>query len=181
MCKKTLEELELTLPKFKYLENPIKSGIFKIDKKVVCDCCEQEVEVYIESGLYAIASVEYLCPNCISSGKAAKKYDGTFQSDLFNDEQVVDESFVDEILHRTPGYVSWQGNDWFAHCTDYCKFIGYVGWAELVERGIDSEIENFTEMTLEDLKLYLTNDGDLQGYLFQCLECGKYCLYADCA
>ncbi|MFY0518732.1 CbrC family protein [Lysinibacillus sp. UGB7] len=181
MCKKTAEELEGTLPKFKYIAHPIKSGIFKIDKKVLCDCCEEEVEIYVESGLYAIESVEYLCPNCISSGKAAAKYNGTFQSDLYNDERVVNKSFVDEILHRTPGYVSWQGNNWLAHCTDYCAFIGYVGWLELVEKGIEDEIENFTEMALADLKQYLTNDGELQGYLFQCIECGKYCLYADCA
>ncbi|QDQ02604.1 CbrC family protein [Lysinibacillus fusiformis] len=60
-------------------------------------------------------------------------------------------------------------------------FIGYVGWSEIVEKGIEDEIENFTEMAIEDLQLYLINDGQLQGYLFQCLECGKYCLYADCA
>ncbi|WP_369436030.1 CbrC family protein [Lysinibacillus fusiformis] len=115
--------MELTLPKFKYIAHPIKSGIFKTDKKVTCDCYEEEIEIYLESGLYAIESVEYLCPTCIWSGTAAEKYNGTFQSDLYNDKRVVNESFVDEILHPTPSYLSWQGNNWLAHCTDYCAFI----------------------------------------------------------
>lgn len=51
---------------------------------------------------------------------------------------------------------------------------------EITEKGIGDEIENFTEMAIEDLQLYLINDDQLQGYLFPCLECGKYCLCRLC-
>jgi len=83
------------------------------------------------------------------------------------------------VLYRTPGYVSWQGNNWVAHCSDYCAFIGYVGWSDMVERGIDDQFDNLTGFSQEELSASLMNNGHHQGYLFQCLECGRYVLYSD--
>lgn len=166
------------LPTFKYMPNPIQAGIFETGQLVVCDCCEQEVDIYYTGGIYAVEEVEYLCPSCIHNGLAAEKLDGEFQQDLLNPELVSNEDYTDEVLHRTPGYVSWQGNNWVAHCTDYCAFIGYVGWDELVEMGIAEEVEH-EDYTSEELAFSLRNNGSHQGYLFQCLECKQYILYSD--
>jgi len=167
------------IPEFKYLPNPLQSKIFEAEAVVTCDCCEQEVDVYYTGGIYAIEEVEYLCPTCIHIGAAAKKYDGTFQQDLINDKNVVNANFTEEVMCRTPGYVSWQGNNWMAHCSDYCAFIGYVGWSELVELGITEQFENYTGFSNEELSESLMNNGHHQGYLFQCLECGLYVLFSD--
>jgi len=63
----------------------------------------------------------------------------------------------------------WQQEYWIAHCDDYCAFVGYVGWKELVEMGIDNE-----------MKECMYNEGSMQGYLFKCLHCGEHFLYVDC-
>jgi len=178
-CKIREGETKTAIPKFKYLPSPLQSKIFKAQKIVTCDCCKKEVDVYYTGGIYAIERAEYLCPTCIHSGAAARKYDGSFQEDLINDENVVNPNYTEEVMYRTPGYVSWQGNNWVAHCSDYCAFIGYVGWRELLERGITEQFENFTAFSTIELSESLVNNGHHQGYLFQCLECGHYVLYSD--
>lgn len=123
---------------------------------------------------------EILCPECIHSGKAAEKYQGDFQ-DLLLDEPTVNPDHTSELRLRTPSYVSWQGQVWPSHCGDYCAFIKYVGWKDLEEMGIDEDgLLHVSDFDSEYLKKHMVNDGHLQGYLFQCLECGRYCLYADC-
>ncbi|WP_107839981.1 CbrC family protein [Metasolibacillus meyeri] len=173
------KKLKTSLPTFKYMPNPMQSDIFETGEIVVCDCCEQEVDIYCRKGIYAIEEVEYLCPSCIHSGLAAQKFDGQFQQDLLNSELVLNNDYTDEVLYRTPGYVSWQGNNWLAHCTDYCAFIGYVGWSELVEMGVTEKLEDYNGYTNEELAASLRNNGSHQGYLFQCLECQHYILYSD--
>ncbi|KAB0443828.1 hypothetical protein D0439_09165 [Lysinibacillus fusiformis] len=171
--------IQTVIPKFKYLPKPLEAKIFETDDIVVCDCCQQEVDVYYTGGIYAIEDVDYLCPSCIHSGEAAQKYDGSYQQDLIHDEQITNPTFAEEVLYRTPGYVSWQGNNWVAHCSDYCAFIGYVGWSDMVELAIDDQFDNYTGFSLEELSASLMNNGHHQGYLFQCLECDRYVLYSD--
>jgi hypothetical protein len=170
------------LPIFKYYPDPIKAGDFKTDKTVICDCCERETDVYYNGSFYCTEEVEFLCPRCIKSGEASEKLEGSFQ-DFY--EEINDKSKTDELCHRTPGYAGWQSGNWLAHCDDDCAFVGYVGWKEIVEMGLEAEIE--ADLTLEshgydfaDIKKHLTNDGSMQGYLFRCLVCGKHRLYADC-
>ncbi|WP_341302217.1 CbrC family protein [Lysinibacillus sp. FSL H8-0500] len=172
-------ELTTPLPTFKYMPNPLQTGVFEIGEIVVCDCCEQEVDIYCTKGIYAIEEVEYLCPSCIHSGRAAQKFDGEFQQDLLNPELVSNEDYTKEVLYRTPDYISWQGNNWLAHCTDYCAFLGYVGWQELMDMGITKVLEHFNGYTHEELAATLRNNGSHQGYLFQCLECQQYIVYSD--
>lgn len=172
-------KLNTPLPMFKYMPNPMQANIFETGEIVVCDCCEQEVDIYYKGGIYAIEEVECLCPSCIHSGRAAKKFDGEFQQDLLNPELVNNADYTNEVLQRTPGYSSWQGNNWLAHCTDYCAFINYVGWDELVAMGITEELTHYDDYSHEELAASLRNNGSHQGYLFQCLECQQYVLYSD--
>jgi uncharacterized protein CbrC (UPF0167 family) len=168
------------IPKFKYCPDTITTNILTVGGSEVCDCCGETVDVYYEGSFYSIEDVECLCPECIANGTAAKKFDGEFQQDIFNDENVVNEEYRDEILHRTPSYISWQGSNWPAHCDDYCEFLGDAGWDKLEELGIQDSFENFTGFDIKELKEYLSPNGSLCGYLFRCLKCGKYCLCADC-
>ena len=52
-----------------------------------------------------------------------------------------------------------------------------MGIAQQIEKNYDEEICGFD---FEDIKECLTNNGSMQGYLFRCLHCGEYFLYADC-
>ena len=172
----------LSIPHFQYHPDPFQTKIFiKREQAAVCPCCGKETYVTYEGPFYSIKNVENLCPNCIASGAAAEKYDGAFQDPESVDEIDAPEA-LDELVHRTPGYCGWQQEYWRAHCDDYCAFLGYVGYRELKELGLLEEVledpaldpwfrENITELSL---------DGSLQGYLFQCLHCGKHLLHIDC-
>ena len=174
---------EIDIPKFKYHPEPIKTGAFNIDDVVVCDCCEKETTVYYSNPFFSIDEIEFLCPDCIKSGNASKKFDGAFQ-DSCSCDNVNDEEKLNELCTRTPGYKGWQQEYWLAHCDDFCAFIGYVGWNEILQMGIEKEIEEDlstnNDFSIADIKKHLKNSGSMQGYLFRCLLCGRHRLHIDC-
>ena len=166
--------------KFKYHPDPLKTGEFKNDQIMVCDCCGKPTDVYYTGPFYSIDNVDYLCPECISSGEAAKKFDGSFQDSESVDE-VSDPAKLDELVHRTPGYCGWQQEYWLAHCDDYCAFLGYPTWDDLEKMGIDKEIEetyreDVCGIDFEDAREHIEVNGC---YLFECLHCGKHFIYID--
>ena len=172
------------IPKFKYHPDPVATGAFTEEKNSICQCCGKETDLVYKSPFYSVERVSCLCPECIADGSAAKKFNGAFQ-DEYSVDEVSDSFKLDELVHRTPGYQGWQQEYWVAHCDDYCAFIAYVGWDELVEMGIDKEIEEtykdgVSGWPLKEVKEYMYNGGDFQGYLFRCLHCGKYVLHVDC-
>ena len=137
-----LEKLKsLDLPFFKYHPNPLATGAFtQAQYAVVCDCCGCSTHIYYDGPFYAIDDINYLCPKCIASGAAAKKFDGAFQDDGCLETEVLDAEKVDELIHRTPWYSGWQQEYWRSHCGDFCAFIGYVGAAELKALGVLDEV-----------------------------------------
>jgi len=68
------------LPQFKYQPNAYKNGVFKSSEQgrpVICECCGEETQWYYV-GIYAEDEVEAICPECITSGEAAREFDGQF-------------------------------------------------------------------------------------------------------
>ena len=172
------------IPRFMYHPDPIKTGAFQQGEPRQCECCEKMTDIWYENPFYSAKSAECLCPQCIASGKAAEKFDGEFQDSACVGE-VSDSEKLDELIHRTPGYCGWQQEYWYAHCDDFCEFVGYVGWEDIVEMGIAQQIESNYDQQIcgfdfDDIKECMMNGGSLQGYLFRCLHCGEYFLYADC-
>lgn len=175
-----------TLPPFQYHPDPLETKAFLLaESPVACDCCGKNTQLYYEGPFYAVEDVNYLCPECISSGKAAQKYEGEFQDERSLEGGVDSPDKLDELIHRTPGYHGWQQEYWRTHCGDYCAFVGYVGYRELKQMGIVDEIlDDFVwddwgaepEERLNDI----VNGGSVQGYLFRCLHCGKHLLWIDC-
>ena len=166
---------------FKYHPNVYELDIFfkaEEGEFPVCECCGRETE-YSYERIYAIEEVNCLCPECIASGKAAEKFDGTFIQGA-EDDKVDDPEKVRELYERTPGYHSWQGEEWLACCNDYCAFIGYTDIDRLNEMGIADEVlDKFDEDTAEFIRNAMTENGHIYGYLFRCLHCGKYHLGTD--
>lgn len=166
--------------KFKYHPNLYDDDIVIFEKEI-CQCCGKEVEAYIEN-IYSKSDVDCICLECVASGEAAKKFDAEFIQDA---EKVSDPEKIDELFHKTPGYISWQGEYWLACCDDYCEYLGRVGIEELDELGITNEViknyinDNKNKFSLEDIKDCLEKDGSMTGYLFKCSHCGKYRLWID--
>lgn len=172
------------LPKFKYHPNCLENNVFKKveeNKEVLCMCCGKPSEYYYGTTMYAKENVDCLCPACIADGSAADKFAGSFIQDA--EEIVQDEEKTKELFERTPGLITWQGENWLTCCDDYCAFISYVGIKELEEMGIAEEVladyEKQDAYDVNDVKKYLVKNGSMNGYLFQCLHCGKYRLGVD--
>lgn len=182
--KKTKSEVaKRDLPFFKYHPEPTLTGAFETDNVVTCDCCNKPTDVYYTNPFFAIDDIDALCPWCIADGKAAKKFEGSFQDDI-NVDEVDDKQKLIELVERTPGYSGWQQEYWLAHCNDYCAFKGYVGWQEIEPilgefADIETDLANAGGLSLADLPKYLKDNGSCQGYLFQCICCNKYRLYYD--
>lgn len=173
---------ELGLPKFRYHPNPIATGAFEQSENgVICDCCGKQTYIYYEEPFYAVEDIEYLCPKCIASGKAAEKYSGSFQDDLSLEKGVDDPEKIDELIHRTPGYCGWQQEYWRSHCNDFCAYLGYVGARELKALGIMEEVleDYMWDGEQKEMIRESVNGGHLQCYLFQCLHCGKHLVWMD--
>lgn len=172
----------MNLPKFKYSPNCYINGVFsKDDEKVICQCCGSETEYYYNS-MYAQDDLDVICPQCIASGKAAKKFDGSFVQDI--EYMLEDRDLVKKFFETTPGYLTWQGEFWLIHCNDLCEYIGPVGTKELEKMGILEEVlvdyhKNDPYMDINDIRECLMKDGDVAGYLFRCLHCKKYRIWVD--
>ena len=177
--------MDKDFPKFRYHPDPIGTGAFKRSETPGrCQCCGRITEYEYDGPIFTEEDVEDLCPWCIADGTAARKYDCTFQDDYSVDD-VNDPEKLDELIHRTPGYCGWQQEVWLAHCNDYCAFVGYVGMTELEKMGLSDKLEDIYRkdeamFDIGDIRECMTNGGSMQGYLFRCLHCGKYQLYADC-
>jgi Uncharacterized protein conserved in bacteria len=171
------------LPQFPYSPNCYLNDIF--DKagsgdERICDCCDGRSSYYY-SGFYSHENVEWLCPECISNGKAAAKYGGSFIQDA---ESIInDESKTARLFKQTPGYITWQGEYWLTCCNDYCVFLGNTGMIELNEMGIANEVlDDYYKQgaySVKDVKKHLFKNGNMAGYLFHCEHCGKYRIWVD--
>ena len=118
------------LPKFKYHPNVYDCGVVEFGQGT-CNCCGKETDAYVRS-MYTREDVDCICMECVASGAAAEKFDGEFIQDA---DPVDNDEAREELFCRTPGYVSWQGENWAACCNDYCEYIGAVGTEELEELG----------------------------------------------
>ena len=91
------------LPAFRYHPDPLDTGAFKESGEgVVCDCCGKITRLFYTAPFFSVEDIDYLCPECIADGKAARKYDGSFHDDYSVDDGVDDPERLDELIHRTP-------------------------------------------------------------------------------
>lgn len=123
------------LPHFKYNPNVYKNGMVEFGSGI-CQCCGEKTNAYIQN-IYAIEDIDCICMNCVSSGKAAHKFNGTYIQDA---DWIDNPIATEELYKKTPGYISWQGENWAACCNDYCEYIETVGTKELEELGIAEQL-----------------------------------------
>jgi uncharacterized protein CbrC (UPF0167 family) len=164
------------LPSFRYHPDPVATGVVK-PATTQCPVCGQRRSHVYEGPFYTIERVNGVCPWCIQDGSAARRYNGEFQ-DAASCEPVDLPEYLDELLHRTPGYSGWQQEVWLSHCGDFCAFVGYPNWNQL-EPLVDELTTDFQrtkgEMNLNDDEFVQSlRAGSLYAYLFKCLHCGNH-------
>jgi uncharacterized protein CbrC (UPF0167 family) len=181
------ELTELSLPKFRYHPDPIGSGSVVASPKK-CKCCKR-VRGFIYAGpAYAEKDLdEGLCPWCIADGSAAAKFDATFvDAEAFADQ--APEAARTEILERTPGFNTFQSEQWPSCCGEPAAFMTPAGIAEIrarfhqLEGGLMMHIVHemgisggAARQTLESLQ----RDQSPTVFVFKCLHCDTQPFYVD--
>jgi len=165
------------LPPFTYHPNPVATGAVK-ESSATCGCCGKPRGYAYVGPSYGTANRHAtICPWCIADGSAAAKLDVSFAE---MDHQLgagVPPHVVEEIQLRTPGYESWQGEAWLAHCGDACEFHGDA--SEMDVRNASDETKNqwIAAYDQDDASWSEVTDGyrprgDLALYKFICRHCG---------
>lgn len=167
------------LPEFRYHPDPLATGNIK-PSEAVCRCCGQ-TRGYIYTGpVYAIEELdEAICPWCIADGSAAEKFDATFADSHPLTNVGLSDEIVEAVTRRTPGYTSWQQEDWLACCDDACEFHGDASRAEV--RALNGEPLDELLTKLEwsasdwpDIAEGYEPGGDPAVYKFICRHCKRH-------
>jgi uncharacterized protein CbrC (UPF0167 family) len=172
----------MTLPAFRYHPDPIASGSI-VASEAECRRCGQRRGFIYTGPVYAEAELgDALCPWCIADGSAHRELGATFvDSEAFPGD--VPATVVAEISERTPGYSTWQGEDWPACCKDATAFLAPAGIVEIrkgfreLEGGLLSHIiynMSVSGGAATRLLESLNRDAGPTAYLFRCQDCGEY-------
>jgi len=182
------------LPRFKYHPDAIGTQVLEASLEA-CDCCGLPCEYTYRGATYTTHQIDNLCPWCISSGEAFRRFDVSFVPNV----GVADNAFVEpwcavapdivhEVSHLTPGFAGYQEEHWWSHCNDAGQFIGYVGdLPPMVFEGIDAqhfvaEMKSLHELSAEDWAWFVSTPDKTHSitfYVFRCLHCGKIGGYGD--
>jgi uncharacterized protein len=113
------------LPHFKYHPAPIQSEVV-VASDGTCICCgKARGAMYVGPTFTTHRDIrDNICPWCIADGSAAQKYAARFAGYTSLLKAGIARAIVDEVTTQTPGYFSWQSDNWQSHCGDACVFHG---------------------------------------------------------
>jgi len=173
------------LPHFKYHPAPLLTGAIE-SSSVTCACCERARGFIYVASVYCRESIrEQLCPWCIADGSAAKRYDTMFCDDHSLRKAGLEGDIIAEVTQRTPGYITWQGEDWLSCCSDACEFHGDVSRQELRSLSGPS-LDRFLACTgwsaagLAECAKHYEPGGSPAIYKFVCRHCKQPQFGYDC-
>lgn len=185
----------MQFPVFKYHPDPVGTRTF-VSSDAECQVCNQKTGYVYEGPVYFDDCRDdenglSICPWCIASGKAHEALQVEF-SDLaligsdFDPEGKVSQEAKDEILERTPGFITWQDQVWLSHCKDACQYLGRAGGPEIRSQHpeVITQIEEDycpDNLEIEEYLDDIDKEGSPVALIFQCRHCGhKQChLEAD--
>jgi uncharacterized protein len=164
------------LPTFRYHPDPIATGAV-VRESATCLCCGKTVDhVYVASAYLTHEFDRNLCPWCIADGSAHQKYDVEFTDSHPLFKAQIDDAIITEVATRTPGYISWQQEEWMTHCNDACAFLGDAT-RETVRNMTADEMAPLTSQHGVDSKWFAElaqhyqPGGQPAIYHFRCLHC----------
>ena len=175
----------MRLPGFKYHPDPIGTGAI-VPSSETCECCGFARGYRYSRPILARTEIENVCPWCIADGSACRKFDADINEVGSLQGDGIAASIREEIATRTPGYVSWQGENWLSCCDDACEFWGDASAQDV--RRIDRHRDVFPKHTLtvsdiEWFKIVRNYEpaGNPTFYKFVCRHCRrvKYAWYCD--
>jgi uncharacterized protein len=174
------------LPQFRYHPNPISSGAIETSTELCICCGRSRGFMYVARVNCEMNLTHKLCPWCIADGSASEKFNATFNDDRPLRKKGINASIIEEITKQTPGYSSWQQDDWLTHCNDGCEFHGNASSTEILEASDETKSEWQQEYNLgkSDWDL-ITNEYEPNGenafYKFVCRHCQIVLVGWDCS
>lgn len=174
----------MKLPKFKYHPDPISTGAIE-RSDVTCQGCGEAHGYRYSSSIYSQQKVSDVCPWCIHDGSAHKRFNASFVDDYPLQKAGLSQEIIEEVSHRTPGYVSWQQESWMCCCDDACEFHGDASRTELLALNQDGleQLSHDSGFLLEDLKEFIESyepKGSPAFYKFVCRHCRRVMYNGDC-
>ncbi len=176
----------MKFPYFKYHPNPLQtSSVSQSDR--TCIRCNQ-ARCFIYTGpVYAVDNLsERLCPWCIANGEAAHQFGATFSDPYSLLHHGIAKEIAIEVAERTPGYISWQQEEWLSHCNDACEFHGDATQEDVKNASIETKQQWFLDNNADEAfwqtvtECYMPQ-GSPAFYKFKCRHCQMILLGWDCA
>ncbi len=180
----------MELPKFRYHPAPLKTGSI-IESDEICECCNKPMGYVYSGSMYTRNRPESICPWCIANGNAHRKYEIEFASlmpDVIDPNNPVEiecsEEAFDELLHKTPGFSSYQEIEWPNHCKDFCEYHGIATVGDLRKISNEEKERLFKTSWMDDSELNAcleSNENEELHYFlkFVCARCGELLLQVD--
>ena len=176
----------MDLPTFRYHPNPLATGMV-VQRTGECACCGRSVDFLYVGPIYSRHKLEEnVCPWCIADGSLHAR----FQAMLADDHPLLKagmaHSVVEEVTTRTPGYVTWQQDQWLSHCGDACAFHGDASLETLRSLPPERRDTIFEGQSWKepDWRAFLCNykpGGDPAIYHFRCMKCHVDLFNYDCS
>ena len=174
------------LPRFKYHPDPVATGSVVVSDER-CACCGRDRGAVYDGPVYSAEDpAGPICPWCIASGEAAKRYHASFADGHPLGTARVPRDIILEVTQRTPGYTSWQQDSWQVHCNDACAFHGDATVDDLAQFPEAARRELLAESGMAPDQWARLTDGYKSGgdpafYKFICLHCAAVRLVWDCS
>jgi len=89
------------------------------------------------------------------------------------------------VEHRTPGFVTWQGNHWTACCGRACIYLGEADAKDLQGRWAQAVPSMYADLDWPADKIAehvasFERESSPSAFVFKCQVCGKLQGYWDC-
>ncbi|WP_408892431.1 CbrC family protein [Paenibacillus taichungensis] len=190
-------------PFFRFQPYAYTNGIFEVNhEKKHCSVCKNISDYMYYGPFYSIEDLNGICPACIHNGQASKEFNGVFQGGVeyrgsslsvsyddttnkflyfhgYDEISSLEEPAIEELLFRTPGYVSWQEPYWLTENNLPLAFVKYLTIEEIKDdsllfREALDEISNNYGLNTDSIS------DDVGLYLFESLSReGKYRMHLD--
>jgi uncharacterized protein CbrC (UPF0167 family) len=145
-----------------------------------CRSCGAPVQFLLDSDEEAA-----VCYQCLRAGEAAIVKDtasGMVDWDEANEGTTAPKELLIELV-RTPGYTTWQGEQWQYCCDRPMVYIGTWGQEDFEEHAPNGDGRAFFLDIVDEADGELWEDRQMDAaitvYVFRCLNCGNYKAHWD--
>ena len=173
----SLAELETLsdepLPVFKYHPDPVATESIRRSPNACPVCLRRRGWEYVTSP-YGTEELDHLCPWCIADGSAARR-GAEFTDPHPLIEAGLDDGIIAKVTERTPGFPTFQQEEWQVCCDDACAFIGALSPDQI--HALPASMKEDNELT--DEWVAHLDETDFTVFGFRCLHCGSIKIWLD--